>query len=291
MITGALWKRINPAIYFCRVFGLGLLNSDTALSHAADAFLLSANFATSVYGYIHITSLVSKRMSDLWDITTVVSVIRLHIRIFTPPFILVLSQFNKRTLTETLGKFDDIVPAGERAFVRSSVRYSVAWLLANIAGECLTVAAFHIRTKFAYFAIADFLLIVVYNFWMTIPIHQYLFVIKTVRLGVRYINDRIASMERWKLLRYEWKELRRLAVDLTGDLFGPVIVMYMVCKIADVIFFIFLIYYYGYKDKNELVTSFFVINVGLEIIGIFELFRQCNNCKLEVIFTKGFFFY
>lgn len=284
MTTGASRQLINPAMNFCRVFGLGLLNSDTAASHAVDALLLTVNFAVSVYGYVHITSLVSTRMSDLWDITTVVSVTRLHIRILAPPVILVLSQFNKRTLTETLGEFGDT--SGGRAYVRSSVRYSVAWLLANIAGECLTMGAFHVRTNFAYFATVDIFLIVVFNFWMTIPIHQYLFVIKTVRLAVRDINGRVASIERWKQLRYRWKELRRLAIDLTRDVFGPVIVMYAVCKIADVIFFVFLIYFYGYKLKNVLITIFLVINVSLETAGIFELFRQCNNCKLEVIFTK-----
>ncbi|VVC31901.1 Hypothetical protein CINCED_3A004912 [Cinara cedri] len=286
MASRLLRERINPAIHFCRLFGLGLLHSDSIATRIVDMFLLFVNFVVCLYSYFHITSLVSEKMPDIWDITTVVSVIRLYIRIFSTPLIIILSQFQKRTLTRIICEFDNIVPGSiEPAFLWSFVFYSVVWLLGNIVGECLTMVAFHVRTKFEYFSFKDVFLIVIFNFWMFVPLLQYLFMIKAIRLGVQNINDSITSMEQWKLLRLKWKELGRLSIHLTSNVVGEIILTYMVCKIADIIFFIFLIYFYGYKEGSKLVMSLFLINVCLEVVGVFELFRQCNICKLELLKT------
>lgn len=281
-MTKFLWERI---IFFCQLFGFGILHN-TIAARIMDAVIFFVNIMVCAYCYFYVKSFVSEKMMDIWDITTVFSVLRVYFRLFAPIFILVSVQFKKRTVNKIVKTFDDVLPSIELAYKRSIIWYSVTWLIGSIGSEYLLMIVFHIRTNFAHIKLNDFIIITLLNTWTIIPIVQYLFIIKSVRLGVRNINDRITSIEQWKLLRLKWKKLRYLAIDLTSNVVGEIIIAYIICRIIDIILVIFLIYFYGYKEKNILTSCMFIIYVIMEMIAIFELFRQCYNCKLEVIFTK-----
>jgi len=274
---------VNPAVNVCRLFGFGLWYGDAYTMYFYDAFLLSINFALSVYSYFHVTALVSKSMPEMWDITTVLSVIRLHIRICMPPLMVILSQFHKHTLTDILHKLDDLLSPIEISYLRSFMWYSVRWLLINIIGEWITITAFQIRTNFMLLMIEDYILIIVFNCWLFIPIFHYIFIVKTVQLGMRKINERTSTIREWKESRQKWKELQCLVINLTNSEIGDIIIAHVMCRIADITFFTFLVYFYGYKSESKLSIIIFVVNVVIGVFWLFELFRQCQNCKQEVM--------
>lgn len=273
---------MNPAVNFCRLFGLGLSCSKMHFKYFYDVFLLLINIFLFVYCYFHITSLVSKEMHEIWDITTVLSVIRLYIIVLGPPFMVVLSQFKKSTLIEILNELDNLVPSIEIAFLRSYMWYSVNWLLLNILGDFVTFFTFIFRKNFQTVYIIDFILMSILNCWLFIPIFQYLFIIKTIHFGIQKINSQIHSIEHWKLFRQKSKDLRYLAFNLTNTVFGEILIVHIICKLANVIFFIFSSYLYGYKTDNNFYTVLMLFNVFVGVIWLIELFRQCQNCKFEV---------
>lgn len=277
-----LHELINPSVNFCRMFGLGLLYSKEYIKYLYDAFLLLINIFVFVYCYFHVTSFISTEMNELWNITTVISVIRLYISLLAPPLMVLLSQFKKQTLTKILNELDKLVPSIDIVFLRSYLWYSVKWLLLNIIGDIVAFTTFILRTNFQTVYIKDFILISISNCWLYIPIFQYLFIIKTIHFGMQKINIEIHSMGDWKLFREKWKDLRFLAIHLTNSVYGEIILLHIICHLAGIIFILFVCYFHGYKPDNNIVTFLLIVKAIIGVIWLFELFKQCQNCKFEV---------
>lgn len=277
-----LYDSLNSAIIFCRIFGLGLWNNYTWIAYFNDIFLLLLNLVVGIYGFIQITYYIFNHMPKMWNITTIVSVIRVYINMIGPPLVILFAQFKKRALTDILEKIDNLVPWIGRDFLRSFMRYSVKWLLVNMSTEIIIITMFNFNTNFDLFAIKDYLLIAVYNMWLVIPLLQYVFVIKTVDLGVWEINRRINSIEDWIIIRKKWKALRHLVIDLTKNVVGDIIIIHFTNKIADIVFFIFSLYFYGIKRYSLFVIVTDIYNIIIGALWMFELFRQCQNCKQQV---------
>lgn len=197
---------LNPPVNFCRLSGLGLQFRDTYTMYFSDVFLLFVNFLISLHIYLHIIKLVSKLMPEMLDITTVISVFRLHTRICLPPLMVILWQFKKHTLIDIVDKFNDLItPPIEIPYLRTFIWYSIIWLFINISMEWITIFTFHAQTGFVLPMINDYALITFLTCWMFIPIFHYIFIVKTVHLGVRQINERIGTIGEWKISRQKWK--------------------------------------------------------------------------------------
>lgn len=274
---------LNSAIVFCRLFGLGPPNNYAGIACFNDTLLLLLNLFVSVCGSVHITYYMSDHMPPVWNITTVVSMIRVYINTIAPPLTVLFAQFKKRAFTDCVAELEDLVPWMESDFLRSFVRYSVKWLLMNMSTEIVIITTLHFFTGFSLFAVVDYLIIAIHNAWLVIPLLQFVFIIKTVRLGVCEINRRVDSVGRWKIYRQKWKELARLAMRLTENVAGDIIIIHFTSKIADIVFFIFTLYVYGLKRDGLYLTIFHVYNIVISSFWVFELFRQCQNCKQQVM--------
>lgn len=283
-ITIILHESLSSAMIFCRLFGLGLLHNYTAFAYFKDTILLAVNLIVAVYGYRHVTYFISIEMQEIWNITAVVSVVRVYIHMIIPPLLVFLVQFKKRALTNIINQIDDLLPQIETDFLRSFRWYCVKWLLLKALTEMIALVELHIKTRhFNLSSINDYLLVLILNIWLLVPLFQYIFIIKTVHLGVCEINHRIISIKEWTIYRQKWKELTYLVIHLTKNVFGDIIILHIGNVIINIIFFIFSLYYYGYKRNSLFVMCSHSTNILVIVFWLFELFRQCENCKKEVM--------
>ncbi|KAE9540887.1 hypothetical protein AGLY_004132 [Aphis glycines] len=278
-----LRKRLNLTMNVCRLFGLGL-EPDDAASAVVDALIFLVNLLYSAYGFDHVTSVVQQRMPLIWDITTVMSVAKVYTYLLTPPVMLITWQCNKRSFTDVLHALDRAAVADKPASLMPFFWYSVAWLCMSVLIEFAAYTMFHLDTNFVYFTLTEYVMIAVYNVWTTVPLLMYTFLLDAIRTSVRDINDRLITVAAWRTYRGRWDDLRRAAVHQTRDLFGVSIVAFIMCTIAEIVFFGFSLYLFGIKvyhvEASRIIVYF--INVVFSITWMFEIIRMTKNCKLEI---------
>jgi len=278
-----LRRRLNLTLNVCRLFGLGL-EPDHVTAAVVDALIFLGNLSYSAYGYDHVTSVVQQRMPFIWDITTVMSVAKVYTYLLTPPVMLIAWQCNKRSLTDVVSAVDRAAVADTPPSLVPFVRYSAAWLCMSVLIEYAAYTVFHVDTDFVYFTLTEYGMIAVYNVWTTVPLLMYTFLLDAIRTSVRDINDRLITVADWRTYRGRWDDLRWAAVHQTRDLFGVTIVVFIMCTIAEIVFYVFSLYLFGIKvyhmDAFRIIVYF--INAVFSVSWMFEIIRMTKNCKLEV---------
>lgn len=275
--------RLNFAMNMCRLFGLGLQHNGAAAT-AVDALIVLANLLYSAYGYDHVTTVVQQRMPYVWDITTVMSVAKVYTYLLTPPLMLIMWQFNKRSLSDAIRELNDAMTETAAAMSLAPFAwYSTTWLCMSVFIEFTAYTIFHLDTDFAYFTITEYGMIIVYNVWSKVPLLMYVFLVDTIRMSTQDINSRLTTVAEWRTYHGRWNELRQMAVHLAHHQFGVTIVAFMVCTIAEIVFYVFMMYLYNsYNQKSTLKIIIFFVNAVFSASWMFEIIRMSKNCKLEV---------
>lgn len=282
-----LHERIRPAMHFCRLFGFGIRFDGNPVELATDVAFLLVNLWFSTYAYVHITAVMRTRMSGLWDITTVMSVVKVYSYLMRGPVTMIAWQMNERRLASVVRALDGIVPGIER---RSLARFpwaTTGWMLVTILGQFSAFSTYHVATNFEFFSWFDYFLMAVYSLWFGIPVIMYMFLVQVIRAGVRDVNDRIDTVTAWRAYRGRWKELRRTAVHLARDEFGVIAVVFWVGAITEIVFSCFTMYFFGYKTLDATFISYvklmmITVNGIITVAWVFEITRITQNCKLEV---------
>jgi len=274
--------RLNSTTNMCRLFGLGLQqNGVTAVT--VDTLFVLANLLYCAYGYDHVTTVVQQRMPYVWDITTVMSVAKVYTYLLTPPVMLIMWQFNKRSLTDAMQELNDAMTETAAAMSLAPFAwYSTAWLCMSVFIEFTGYTMFHLDTDFEYFTITEYCMIIVYNVWSKAPLLMYVFLVDTIRMSTQDINSRLTTVAEWRTYRGRWDDLRKMAVHLARHQFGVTIVAFMMCTIAEIVFYVFMMYLFGYNRKSAIRIITFFINALFSASWMFEIIRISKNCKLEV---------
>jgi len=127
--------RLKSTMNVCRLFGLGLEPKGTVAT-VVDALFPLANLSYCAYGYDHVTTVVQQRMPFVWDITTVMSVAKVYTYLLTPPMMLIMWQYNRRSLSKVLREID--LGASETAAdtpLAPFAWYSAIWLCMSVLIE------------------------------------------------------------------------------------------------------------------------------------------------------------
>ncbi|KAL4107660.1 hypothetical protein QTP88_017970 [Uroleucon formosanum] len=266
----------------CRLFGLGLEPKSTV-----DALFVLANLSYCLYGYDHVTSVVQQRMPFVWDITTVMSVAKVYTYLLTPLLMLIMWQYNKRSLSDAMSELDHAMTETAAATPLAPFAwYSAAWLCMSVLIEFSAYTMFHLDTNFEYFTMTEYGMIFVYNVWSKVPLLMYTFLMDTIRTAIQDINGRLTTVAEWQTYRGQWDDLRRAAVHLARHQFGVTIVTFIVCTIAEIVFYVFMLYLFGYNNKNALRILIYFINAMFSASWMFEVIRMSKNCKSELLKTQ-----
>ncbi|XP_060875894.1 uncharacterized protein LOC132949132 [Metopolophium dirhodum] len=227
-------------------------------------------------------------MPLVWDITTVMSVVKVYTYLLTPPLMLIMWQYNKRSLSDVVRKLDHAMTetAVETAPLAWFAWYSTAWLFMSVLTEYSVYTMFHVDTNFAYFTTTEYAMIAVYNVWSKVPLLMYTFLMYTIRTAIQDINGRLTTVAEWRTYRGRWDDLRRAAVHLARHQFGVTIVAFVVCTIAEIVFYAFILYFFGYNHKNVPQILIYFINALFSTAWMFEVIRMTKNCKLELLKTQ-----
>lgn len=283
-----LHNRMKPILNIYRLFGYGFQLNSSKAALTVDALLLLLNLSFSVYGYKHVTFIIRIRMPLIWDISTVISVIKVYIFLLSSPVMMITWQYNRRALTELLYKIDEIMPSVESIPLRPYLWHSATWLITFIFVEFIMFSTLHFYTNFMYFATFEYLLFAVYIMWFMLPLLMYKFLIKLVCRGIRNVNDRIASIGTWRTYRSQWKELSHMAVHSVENEFGVIIVIYVMHSITEVVYFMFTTLYTGYQTYSSGILYYSIywmtgiMFILFRTIWLFQIIRVSQNCKSEV---------
>ncbi|KAL5236295.1 hypothetical protein ACI65C_003705 [Semiaphis heraclei] len=270
----------------CRLFGFGLQHNGVAAA-AVDALIVLANLSYSVYVYNYFTSTVQQRMPLKWDITTFMSVAKVQTYLLTPPVMLIMWQYHKRSLSDALRDLSNaMIETAAAMSLAPFAWYSIAWLCMSLVIEYFVYTLFHIDTDFVYFKMNDYVMISVYTVWFKVPLFMYVFLMDTIRQSIQDINGRLTTVAEWRAYRGRWDDLRQMAVHMARNQFGVTIVAFMVCSIAEIVFFVFMVYLSSYNQTNTLKIVMYSIKAFFSTAWMFEIIRMSKNCKLELLKTQ-----
>lgn len=281
-----LFERMVLGPGFCRLFAFGFLVDRSAFALATDTLILTINFSLSVYGYSYVMAIRRQQLPGIWDLTTVMTVIKLHAYMLTPQITMVAWQFKRRAVTDLIYELDEIVSSIRTAAPKSSSSYTAVCIFLSIVVKFLTFGVLQLESSFKYFTSFDIFMVVFYNVWFIVPRLHYLSLMETIRQAVREINDRISGVGNWKTYRSRWKELSRIATHLARTEFGVMVVTFIVYAIVHIVFYLFMIYFVAFKSVNVISKHvhvvFLLINIAFNCFWLFEVFRSSHNCRLEV---------
>lgn len=271
-----LYERVARAICVCHVFGVGY-----SRFRSAYILLMVGNLSASVWLYFTVINHLLRDMDQMHDPTVIVSVVRTQFRMMTPPFMIVYLSLNKTAILDHVHAFDHIVPSLRDLSLTPYAVHFFGWLTAVLAAESLQLVTFYIRTRFYQFYALRDIKFVLSNTVLVTPILHHIFLMSVIRYGFRDINAKVTSIEEWITYRSRWKELRRTAIHLTNTVFGEMIIVFIILTVLEVIFFIFLSYN-TYRSGIITETLTYVMMVFARAGLMFQLFRTCRNCKIEV---------
>lgn len=271
-----LYERVARAMCVCHVFGVGY-----SRFRYAYILLVVTNLSASVWLYFTVINFVLIEMQQMYDPAIIMSVVRTHFRMLTPPFMIVYLSLNKTAILDHVHAFDRIVPSLRDLSLTPYAVHFFGWLIAILAAESLQLAAYYIRIRFVNFYAPRDVKFVLSNTCMVTPILHHMFLMSVIRYGFRDINAKVTSIGDWITFRSRWKELRRTAIHLTNTVFGEMIIVFIMFTVFDMIFFIFLSYN-TYRSGMTTETNMYVMMVLARAGLMFQLFRTCRNCKIEV---------
>lgn len=279
-----LHERVGRAVDVCRLFGLGLrLGPASAAATAADALLLAANAALCAYGFAHVTRVVSERMPQIWDATTVMSVAKVYTYLLSPAVTMAAWRWHGPAVVRAARA---VHAAGARAVpLRPYARRAAAWYALSVLTEAAAYTVFHASTAFAFFSPPEYAMIAAYNVWTVVPAHAYVALVDAARLAVRRANARAVTAAAWRRrLRGPWKRLARVAVRLARRELGLAVVAFVVRTICEVVFYAFAVFIYSFPFPYAAVIRTAVNSsaAAFSAARMFEVFRVTHNCRQEV---------
>ncbi|XP_022174292.1 uncharacterized protein LOC111036546 [Myzus persicae] len=269
--------RMKPMMYFCHLYGMGLYRDGFRIVYFLFIFV---NLSVSIYIYYEMFIYVQKNLSEMFDLSTITSVVRLHIRFLAHPIMIVLLCVKKTTIMNYISDFDDLVYRINDVSLKPYMIHFFGWLSITMVAELIQIMAFHYRTDLKFFSITATAQFVISNVWLVTPVLMYIFLISLVSRGIRELNSDITSIRVWKTHSLKWKELQHMGIVLTNTVFGKIIIIFIMFTIMELTFFCFTIYLsWRANSPNEIVAYF--INLCVRASLMFELFRTSHSCKIE----------
>jgi len=273
-----LHSRVKPMMYFCHLYGMGLNCDGIRIVYFLFIFL---NMSVSIYIYYEIFIYVQTQLSEMFDLSTITSVVRLHIRFLAHPLMILLLCVKKTAIMNYIRDFDDLVYGINDVSLKPHMIHFFGWLSTTLVAELLQIMTFHYRTDLIFFSITATVEFVISNVWLVTPVLMYIFLISLVSHGIREINNDITSIRVWKTHRLKWKELQQVGIVLTNSVFGNIIIIFIMFTIMELTFFCFMIYLSWRSNyPNEMVAYFIILFVRAGLM--FQLFRTSHSCKIEV---------
>ncbi|KAL4107658.1 hypothetical protein QTP88_017968 [Uroleucon formosanum] len=147
----------------------------------------------------------------MFDLSTITSVVRLHIRFLAHPLMIVFLFVKKTIIMNYIRNFDDIVYRINDVSLKPYMIHFFSWLSIILVAEFLQLMTFHHRRNLRYFTISATAQFVLSNVWLVTPVLMYIFLISLVSYSIREIND-ITSIRAWKTHCLKWKELQHAGI-------------------------------------------------------------------------------
>ncbi|XP_015366146.1 PREDICTED: uncharacterized protein LOC107163304 isoform X2 [Diuraphis noxia] len=267
---------------FCHLYGMGFCYDDFRIIYFISIFV---NMSASIYIYYKALIFVQMNMSNMFDLSTLTSVVRLHIRFLANPLMIVLLCAKITTIMNYISDFDDLVVRINDVSLKPYMLHFFGWLSITLVTEFIQLMTFHYRMDFRYLKISSTVQFVISNVWLVTPVLIYIFLISLVSHGIREINNDITSMRAWRTHSQKWKELQHAAIVLTNSVFGKIIIIFIMYTIMELTFFCFALYLSWRGNYfSELVAYFIILFVRAGLM--FQLFRTSHSCKMEMKRTQ-----
>jgi len=273
-----LRDRIKPLIHFCLLFGMEFCCNDFQIVFF---LLIFINMSVSIYIYYVMFVYVQTQLSEMFDLSTITSVVRLHIRFLAHPLMIGLLYAKKTTIMNYISDFDDLVHRINDVSLKPYMINFFGWLSTILVAEFIQIMAFHHRTNLRFFTISATAQFVISNVWLVTPVLMYIFLISLVSHGIREMNNDITSIRAWRTHILKWKELQHVGIVLTNSVFGKIIIIFIMFTIMELTFFCFAIFLcWKRKYPNEICAYLIILFVRAGLM--FQLFRTSHKCKIEV---------
>lgn len=238
--------------------------------------------SASIYTYYEVVFIfVQANLSEMFNLSTLTSVVRLHIRFLAHPLMILLLCANMTTIMNYISDFDDLVLRINNVSLKPYMIHFFGWLSTTLVTELIQLMTFHYRVNFRFFKIYTTAQFVISNVWLVTPVLMYIFLISLVSHGIQEINNNITSMRAWRTHSQKWKKLQHVAIVLTNSVFGKIIIIFIMFTIMELTFFCFAVYLsWRANNSSELVA--YIINLFVRAGMMFQLFRISHSCKMEV---------
>jgi len=273
-----LYVRMKPMMYFCHLYGMGFCRDNFQIIYS---ILIFINISASIYIHYETFIFVQMHLSSMFNLSTITSVIRLHIRFLAHPLMIVLLCVKKTTILNYISDFDSLILRINTISLKPYMIHFFGWLVFTLIAEFIQVMAFHHRMDFEMFSIISVVEFVFSNVWIVTPVLIYIFFISLISQGIHEINNDITSIRKWRTHSLKWKQLQYMGIVLTNIVFGKIIIIFIMYTIMDLTFFFYTTYLsWIHNHHNELVGYIIILfaRAGL----MFHLFRTTQICKLKV---------
>ncbi|XP_026823316.1 uncharacterized protein LOC113561217 isoform X4 [Rhopalosiphum maidis] len=277
-----LRSRMKPMMYFCHLYGMGFCRDDFRIIDFLSIFI---NVSVSIHVYYVIFVYVQTHLSLMFSLSTITSVVRLHIRFLAHPLMIVFLSVKKTTILNYISDFDSLVLRINKVSLTPYTIHFLSWQIATMLAELIQIMAFHYRTDLQFFAIWSTVRFVISNVWIVTPVLMYIFLISLVSNGIHEVNNDITSIRAWRIHSLKWKKLQCMSIVLTNSVFGNIIIIFIMYTIMDLTFFFYATYLSWINNfPNEIVAYIIILFVRAGLM--FHLFRTTQSCKLEMKKTQ-----
>lgn len=275
---------MKPIIYIFHLYGMGYCVCNRFW--ITNCALVLINLMSAVYVYFGTYVMVITTATNIYDLSTIMSVVRLHFRFLTPIIMIIYYNFYKTEILNAIKDFDHLVPSVKNISLQPYLLQFIGWISMTLMAEFLQLLIFNMRTNFKYcVSFKLFFLFVFSNIWIITPVLQYIFLIQIILYGIRNINENVMTIQMWKTFRPQWKKLQHVANHLTKSVFGEIIMVFIGLTIMDITFFCFTSYL-AWKEERVFEVLTYIIIILVRSSLIIQLFRTCHHCKMEVIIIK-----
>ncbi|XP_026823314.1 uncharacterized protein LOC113561217 isoform X2 [Rhopalosiphum maidis] len=272
-----LHSRMKPMMYFCHLYGMGFCPNNFRIIYF---LLIFINVSVSFHIYYTMFVYVQTHLSSMFNLSTVTSVVRLHIRFLAHPLMIVFLSVKKTTILNYISVFDSLVLRINKVSLTPYTIHFLSWIITTLLAELIQIMAFHYRTDLQYFTAWSTAQYVFPNVWLVTPVLIYIFLISLVSNGIHEVNNNITSIRAWRIHSLKWKKLQCMSIVLTNSVFGNIIIIFIMYTIMDLTFFFYATYLSWINNfPNEIVAYIIILFVRAGLM--FHLFRTTQSCKLE----------
>lgn len=268
-------------MYFCHLYGMGFCCCSLRIQYVFYMFSVCVNLSITLYMYRNVFVYMQSQMPQMFDVSTIMSVVRVNFRFLASSLMILFMSINNTAILNCVNVIDRLDLSIRDVSLKPFVLRFVGWLTITMALDSLQMCIYHIRTNFKMFSVAVFLQFFFCNVWIITPILFYTLIVSIICHEARNINDNVTSITAWRTYRPKWKELQSTAISLTKSEFGVMIIVFITWTIIDITFFCFATYL-TWRLSSELELFGYVLLMTARAGLMFQLFRECHNCKIEV---------